>query len=171
MAEKKSHPEQVEGLSQANDSAPVYEVGFHVVPTVREDGVAAVVEKVRKALGDAEIISEKFPEHITLAYQIERSAEGKVEKYQDAYFGCIKFATERAELPAIQAALRSMRDILRFIVISTVREETPSPRRAVFTSSRLEGETIHKPEAPAEKKADVSQEELDKSIDALVSQE
>jgi ribosomal protein S6 len=169
MAEK-SHSEESE-LSQANDTAPVYEVGFHVVPTVQEDGVAAVVERVRKALGNAEIINEKFPERIALAYTIERSVEGKVEKYHDAYFGFIKFATDKEALPGIQAALRADSSILRYIVVSTVREETPSPRRAVFTSSRLEGETIKKPEAPVEKKADVSQEELDKSIDALVAEE
>jgi ribosomal protein S6 len=177
MAEKKSHSEESE-LTQANDQSPrlpdgsqIYEVGFHVVPTVQEDGVAAVVEKVRKALGTAEIITEKFPERMTLAYTIERSVQGKVEKYQDAYFGSIKFAAEKSAMPGFQTALRAMPDVLRFIVIITEREDVSSPRHVVFASSRLEGETIKKPDAPVEKKTDVSQEELDKSIDALVSQE
>ena len=169
MADKKSHSAEAE-LSQAN-TAPVYEVGFHVVPTVPEDGVAAVVEKIRKALGKAEIINEKFPERMTLAYTIERSVQGKVEKYPDAYFGFIKFAIDKEEIPAFQEALRAIPEVLRFMVITTVREEAAIPRRAVYTSSRLEGETIKKPEAPVEKKTDVSEEELDKSIDALVSEE
>ncbi len=51
-----------------------------------------------------------------------------------------------------------------------MREDaTVAPRRAVFTSDRLEGETIKKPAAAPEEKTAVSEEELDKSIDALVS--
>ena len=172
MAEKSqaADPEVGEALSQAKkNSTPVYEVGFHVVPTVPEDGVAAVVEKIRKALGDAEIISEQFPSMMTLAYQVERSVQGKREKYNQSYFGFIKFATDRENLQAFQAALTATPQVLRFLVIETVREDAPAPRRAVFASSRLEGETIKKPEAAPEKSAEVSEEELDKSIDALVN--
>ena len=170
----KSHPE--EGLTQAIDSSAdagervVYEVGFHVVPTIPEDGVAAVVEKVRQALGSAEIINEQFPQKVALAYTVERANVGRREKYNDAYFGFIKFALEREAVPAFEVALRGMRDILRFLLIETVREDiTQAPRRAVFSSDRLEGETIKKPEAEAEKQAEVSDEDLNKSIDALVA--
>jgi len=166
MVTKKSHPE--EGLTQAIDERTVYEVGFHIVPTIPEDGVAAVVEKVRQALGSAEIINEQFPQKIALAYTVERANVGRREKYNDAYFGFIKFATEREAVPALEASLRGMRDILRFLLIETVREDVSS-HRAVFTSDRLEGETIKKPEAEAEKQAEVSEEDLNKSIDALVS--
>ncbi len=161
-----------EVLSQANKSGvPVYELGFHLVPTVQDDGVAAIVEKVRAALGDAEIISEEVPARMTLAYIIERSVQGKREKYSESYFGFIKFAMERSELAAFQTMLRGTSEVLRFLIIETVREDAPAPRRTVFTSTRLEGETIKKPEAVAEKSAEVSQEELDKTIDAIVTQE
>jgi len=161
-----------EALSQANKSEiPVYELGFHLVPTILEDGVAAVVEKVRATLGDAEIISEQFPARIQLAYTIERSVQGKREKYADAYFGSVKFALDREKVQAVQSALRGMREVLRFIVIETVREDVPAPRHTVFASRQLEGETIKKPEVAPEKAAEVSEEELDKSIDALVAKE
>jgi ribosomal protein S6 len=169
MTQKSQAPEV---LSQANKSeTPVYEVGFHIVPTVQEDGVAAVVEKVRAILDGAEIISEQFPARMTLAYTVERSVQGKREKYQDAYFGFMKFALEREAMPAFQVALRAMPEVLRFLVIETVREDAPAPRRVVFTSRQLEGETIKKPEVVAEKSSEVSEEELNKSIDALVSTE
>lgn len=171
---EKSHPEApAEGLSQAKPTTPVYEIGFHVVPTVAEDGVAAVVEKIRAALGSAEIIAEHFPQKMLLTYQVERSVQGKREKYTEAYFGFIKFAlaeaAERSAIPTLQAALTALPEVLRFLIIETVREDAPNPRRAVFTSSRLEGETIKKPEAAPERAAEVSEEELDKSIDALVN--
>jgi ribosomal protein S6 len=160
--------------SQANSSTekrPVYEVGFHVVPTVGDEGVASVVTQIKSALGAAEIISEQVPEKMRLAYTVERSTTGKREKYDDAYFGNIKFALEREAIPSFEDALRANASVLRFLLIETVREEIAvAPRRAVFASDRLEGETISKPtEAPVEK-GEVSEAELDKSIDALVQE-
>src|SRR3990167_4669546 len=96
-----------EAFTQATDassevevaSAPIiYEVGFHLVPTIAEDGVGAAVEKVRKLIGDdAEFISEGYPTKINLAYIIERATQGKREKYSEAWFGWIKFATTRSK--------------------------------------------------------------------------
>ena len=169
MAEK-SQEVPAATLSQAKkDTTPVYELGYHVVPTVPEDGVSGVVEKIRKALGSAEILNEQFPSRLVLAYTVERSVQGKREKYGESHFGFIKFATDRENIPALNKALSAMSEILRFIIVETVREDAPAPRRAIFTSSRLEGETIKKPEVAPEKAAEVSEAELDKSIDALVN--
>lgn len=155
-------------FTQANDTErPVYELGFHVVPTVGEDGVSAVVEKIRAMLGEAEFINESFPRKMTFAYQVERSVSGKREKYTESYFGFIKFAVEREMLPAIQEKLRGTPEVLRYLIIETVREDIVPPRRAVFTSDRLEGKTIEKPIAAKEAPAEVSEEELDKSLEAL----
>ena len=155
-------------------SIPVYEVGFHIVPTVGDEGVSAVVESIRKALGDAEIISEGFPKKIPLAYQVDLPAgrqgadAGKREKYTESYFGHIKFAMQRDGITAFTATMRTMNPILRFLIIETVREDiATAPRRAVFTSDRLEGKILEKPVAEPEKAAEVSDAELDKSIEAL----
>lgn len=159
--------------SQANkaNEKPVYEVGFHIVPTVAEAELGSVLEKIRAALAkaDAEIIKEEFPVKKTLAYVIERAITGKREKYAESYFGFIKFATEKDAVAGFTTALRSMSEVLRFLVIQTVREEAVAPRRAVFSSDRLEGETIKKPTAAPEAIGEVSDEELNKSIDALVN--
>ncbi|MDE1925242.1 MAG: 30S ribosomal protein S6 [Patescibacteria group bacterium] len=171
------HPEaSAEGSTQADNKQPVYEVGFHIVPTVAEAEVGGVVEKIRALLGDlpdgragAEIIKEEYPHKLTLAYAIERSNSGKREKYNEAYFGWIKFATDKSAIPALQRSLTAMREVLRFLVVETVREDMAKPRRAIFTSDRLEGETIQKPVAAPEKSGEVSDEELDKSLEALVT--
>ncbi len=155
-------------FTQANEiERPVYELGFHIVPTVGDDGVSAIVERVRAALGDAELINEGAPRKMTLSYQVERSVSGKREKYTEAYFGFIKFATEREQLPGLQEKLRGIPEVLRYLVIETVREDIAMPRRAVFSSDRLEGKTIEKPVAAKEVPVEVSEEELDKSLEAL----
>lgn len=169
MAEMSQAPE---ASSQANVSdKPVYEVGFHIIPTVAEADLGSVLEKIRAALskGETEIIREEFPAKRTLAYTIERAAAGKREKFTESYFGFIKFATDREYVSALAAALRAMNEVVRFLIIETVREDAVVPRRAVFSSDRLEGETIKKPTAAPEAGGEISEEELNKSIDALVS--
>lgn len=174
MAET-SQPE--EGFTQATkadpsapvkNTTPIYEVGFHIVPTVGEDSLGAIVEKIRKAIGDVEFIAESYPQKMTLAYVIERAAGGKREKYSEAYFGWIKFAAERDGIPALEAKLLATNEVLRSLIIQTVREDIAmAPRRAVFTSDRLEGETIAAPKRAKEEGGPVSDAELDKSIEAL----
>jgi ribosomal protein S6 len=179
MAKKSQVEATAETFTQATDAASaaevskptVYEVGFHLVPTIAEDGVGAAVENVRKLIGsDAEFISEGYPQKMQLAYVVERAAQGKREKYAEAWFGWIKFATTRDRIPALEAALNASREVLRSLIIETVREDIAPPKaRAVFASDRLEGETIKKPKGPEEKPAEVSEAELDKSIDALTA--
>lgn len=168
-----SHPEAfAEGSSQANQgNRPIYEVGFHVVPTADDVEVARTVETIRGYLGahNAEIIMEQFPQKIALAYAIERAVHGRREKYGHAYFGAIKFALNREHIAGLEALLRGSKELIRYLLIETVREEPVVSRRAVFASNRLEGETIKKPASAPEVPGEVSEEELEKSIDALVS--
>ena len=186
LAASSQAPEASADSSAAvKDSTPVYEVGFHIVPTVGEDGVGAVVEAVRKAIAapskenSVEFIAEGYPQKMTLAYVIERATAGKREKYTESYFGWIKFALAatgedgqatptRESIPALEAKLLGMKEVMRSLIIQTVREDIATqPRRAVFASDRLEGETIKKAPRTEEKGGEVSEADLDKSIEAL----
>ena len=172
MADK-SHSADVE-LTQATTASsdathPIYEIGYHLIPTLEEAGVAAAAAALKLKLGDAEIIKEQAPVKIPLAYIIERRGQGPREKYAEAYFGFIKFAIDKEKISALEEYLRATHEVLRHLLIQTVREEpTVAPRRAVFTSNRLEGETLKKPLAEAEKGGEVSEADLDKSIDAII---
>jgi ribosomal protein S6 len=173
MAEMSQAAEASSQAKEYSDEQAVFEVGFHVVATLPEEEVTGVVEKIKAEIqkSGAEIIKETAPQKIALAYTIERPVSGATrEKHQSAYFGAIKFATTREAIPALQAALRSMHEILRFLLVETTREEVLAmPRRAVFASDRLEGKTIEKRPGTQERGGEVSDEELDKSIEALVS--
>ena len=179
----KSHSADAE-LSQANEKnsqpvrhegGPAYELGFHITPIIPDDGVSAVVEKIRTVLtagAESEILAESEPQKMNLAYTIELSNQGKHEKFTESYFGFIKFSTEREAVKAIEEKLRAMKEVIRFLLIEVDRTDPVAPaRRAVFASARLEGETIKKPEAEVtEEKVEVSEEQLNKSIDALVAE-
>jgi ribosomal protein S6 len=156
-------------IAPSGDSRPIYEIGYHLIPILAEDAVAGEVAKIRAMLGDAEIIAGDAPKKMTLSYVIERPGAGRREKYAEAYFGFIKFATDKEHINGIEQKLRAMHEVLRYLLVHTVREEAAGPRRAVFSSDRLEGETLKKPVAAPEAPAEVSEEELDKSIDAIVA--
>jgi ribosomal protein S6 len=175
MAEISQATGEAQASSQANapkDSRPIYEIGFHVVPTVTEaqlsDAMADLRAHIAKAGG--EVVSGGEPTKMTLSYVIERAVAGKREKYTESYFGWVKFVVEeRAGIPELESYLQHNRAVLRYLFIETVREEAAAPRRAVFASNRLEGETIKKPSsAPEVSTGPVSEEDLDKSIEALV---
>ncbi len=157
--------------SLEGDDRVVYEIGFHIVPTISETDL----ENVRKSIHDklielgAEVISEGVPQHMKLAYRIERSISSKREKYLESYFGWLKFIATPETIPVLSKTFQETYNILRFIIVHTTRDSTPIPRRAVFISDRLEGTTIHKPAVESEEKTSISEEELDKSIEALVS--
>jgi ribosomal protein S6 len=174
MAEMSQVEALAETSSQANepkDSRPVYEAGFHVVPTVDDAKAREIADTLRSEILKigGEVISEQAPQKMTLSYVIERAAAGKREKFGESYFGWIKFAIEeRSNLPQLESYLQHNREILRFLLIQSVREEAPVQRRAIFSSNRLEGETIKKPTATPEEGGEVSEEDLDKSIEAIV---
>ncbi len=148
---------------------PIYEIGYHLIPTLTEEAVVKATEALTKTLGNAEIIKNEAPIKIPFAYVIERRGQGKREKYAEGYFGFIKFATDKENIPGIEQYLRATHEVLRHLLIETVREDVVIAPRAVFTSNRLEGETIKKPAAEVEKAGEVSEAELDKSIDAIVA--
>ena len=162
------------GSTQATpkDTKLVYEVGFHLVPALSEGDAAALAGKIRAAIEKmgAAIFASEEPKRFKLAYRIERSEGGKRGKYTESWFGWMKFDGEeelRAEMPELKKQLTGQADILRYLLIETVRE-TAAPARAVFTSDRLSGSTIQAPKRSEEKGGEVSEAELEKGIESLI---
>jgi len=166
-----SQAAESEAFTQANNGEQAaYEVGFHVVPTVAETDVPAVTARLRSHLegAGATIVSEEAPKKIKFAYRIERAVTGKREKFTEGYFGSIKFEALRNIVPALEAMLRADTDILRSLIIPAGEEQEAKAPRAVYSSDRLQGETIQRPVVVAEPRGEMSEEDLDKSIEALV---
>lgn len=163
--------EQSSFTQAISDEKAIVEAGFHVVPTVPEAEVGTVVERVRSIIEKAggSIISSEMPKRIPFAYRIERSVAGRREKYTEGYFGWMKFEADTGAAKQIEEALHDVSEILRSLIIRTTRETPVFTPRVVFSSDRLEGRTIAKPVAAPEKKAEVSEAELDKSIESLVA--
>lgn len=143
----------------------VYEVGYIIVPTVAPDHVAKEVDALKAILSKnkAEVISEEFPKMRTLAYQMLKVVGAQRSKFDTGYFGWVKFsATEEAVLE-IKKAIDLSEKVLRHLLITTVAENTlyGAKHAPVEKAPALSTDKV-------EEKAEVSQEDLDKSIDKLV---
>lgn len=114
-----------------DDERAHYELAFHVLPTVVEGEVPAIMDAIKKIVTDAggELTDEEAPERFDLAYEIVKHLEGKNRAFKSAYFGWIRFKVAAGTVPAIGHALELRTDILRHMLIRLSREEEQHPFR------------------------------------------
>jgi ribosomal protein S6 len=158
--------------TEAEAERKIYEIGFHIVPSVPEDKLGAEVSSLKEILGKngASIISEEAPKMRVLAYEMQKEIAGRRQKFSAAYFGWIKFESSPEGALAIDSAFKKNPLVLRYLIIKTVRENTmivpkiPSYRKAEAPKMKERKET----EPP--EKVKVSELELDKAIDAAIGE-
>lgn len=153
----------------------IYEIGYHIVPLIDESEILVHASKIRSLIEEKEgiIISEDMPKLINLAYEISKSINTKKQKFNKAYFGSIKFEADPSQVMDLKNKIENLSDILRFLIIKTVRENTiHAPKIPMFKKeNKEEGIKNHKDVSTQTKpieKVEISEEEMDKSIDELV---
>ena len=151
----------------------IYEVGYHIVPAVSEENLSNEIEAIKNFLikEGVKIISEEFPRMFQLAYSIRKNMDDGKRDFDTAYFGWIKFDATEAPVTKIKKFFDENKNILRFLLIKTVRENTlyfPKGSDAVSTIGELK--EAKKDEREKEIKSPISQEELDKTIDKLIAE-
>ncbi len=153
-----------------DDRLTVYEIGYLIASSVAEEKVPAEADAVRKIVSDsgAEIIAEEAPHKEDLAYEMRvKSVSGTYQKFDDAYFGWVKFEVGSSKVEAIKKSVELLPSILRMLLITTVRENT-------YLGKRIPG-LVAKAAAPvAEEKKEIvapaTIEDMDKSIDDMVKE-
>lgn len=172
---------------QGDERLQVYEVGYQIVPIVSADTLPAEVNAIRSLIASngGVLISEEMPKLRDLAYELSRPVAGKHERFETAYFGWMKFESSPSAIAAIQDGIEKNSNVLRYLLIKTVRENT------LFTKplAREEGETSEaapadeskevkkdaekvekaKVEKKTAKKAAASSADIDKSIDEMIA--
>jgi len=146
----------------------VYELGFHIVPTIAEEKVANVFGDIKSLLEKkgAIFISEEYPKMRPLAYTMFQNEAGKNEKFNFAYFGWVKYELPKEATEEVKEKLEKNKNILRFLVIKTVRENTLYGHKL----SKKENDKIETPVdgVISEEVVMASDEEIDKTIEELV---
>lgn len=162
-----------EETKELQTETQVYELGYHILPTVVADDLEAEVAKLRSAIEKrgGSFITEGTPEMMNLAYPMFINNGGKNTRYERAYFGWIKFEMASSEAIALRDEdLKMNKELLRFLLIKTTREETRAKLqteqntvlREVKTTGTLESKHV------VEEGGEVSEEEIAKSIDEMV---
>ncbi len=154
----------------------IYEIGYHVVPTVAEESIASIVDTIRGQIESMQgaIISEDSPKSLDLAYSMDHIVSNKKTIFDRAYFGWIKFEGNPENVIKIKDLLEKNENILRFLIIKTVKESTLSKKPGVKTKQvtnvkNVKNVTKDTKDTIAEKKEVVSEEEVDKAIEELVA--
>ena len=150
------------------DKATVYEVAFHIVPTVSPEKLPAEFDAVKAILGKvgATIISEEAPNMRELAYTMVKVVGPVRHKFDTAYFGWVKFEAAPEAVSEINKAMDASDKIIRHLVVKTVRENTLYGEKFA-EEERKKAEEQQKEKEAAAKPA--SQEDTDKAIDKLVA--
>ncbi len=140
----------------------VYELGYHLIPTLAEEEVPQYVNKIKDALDSygAVVISEESPKKMDLAYTMYPSVSNKKQKYTKGYFGWIKFEVDAESADKFKKDIEGMDEVFRSLLIVTVRENTMAPKK-LFSAPKKR--TSRHGE---EEKMDVAV--VDKEIDALI---
>lgn len=150
----------------------VYEVGYHIVPSVAVENLPKEVEVLKNFLiGEGALIaSEEFPKMIDLAYAMDKKIDGAKQRFDYSYFGWIKFEADSKSLGKIKKFLDDNGNVLRFLLIKTVRENTLFSAKAPVIAIKEEAKSSKGDSIGKEIKSPISEEELDKTIDKLIAE-
>ena len=159
-----------DSLDVEDSELRIYELGYHIIPSIAEEAIPAEVSFVRTALeeNDGTVISDSAPSQITLAYTMSRTENGKKEKFDTAHFGSIKFEMVPQQVLALKEKLDTNKNILRYIIFKTVKENTRSEIRIPIVKDEKKPAPVAKPIRKPEVRVPISEEELDRTIEKLV---
>lgn len=152
----------------------IYEIGYHIIPTVPEDGLEKVVNAIRTVIEKAggSFIAEGAPALMKLAYDMDAREGDRRVTHDRAYFGWLKFEAAPEVAALVDEALRTDQDILRYIVFKTVREDTRARVKMQVREVRRAESAAAAPRSPRteEVSAPVSEADLDKALKDLTEE-
>ena len=158
----------------SDEDARVYEIGFHLVPSLSEDEVEKEVTSIKEVIEMAggSFIAEGYPNMRALEYTIEVADAIPKTRYDHAQFGWIKFEGDPSLPDELYSQLSTDANIIRMLVIKTVRENTLyGPKLRQQKKEEEEREQAEDPGEDTDKgsdSSDASDEDIDKSIEELV---
>ncbi len=155
-----------EGAARSN----VYEIGYHLLPTLSEEEVTARVADIMDLLKkeNAAFVGDRFPAKISLAYAIAKRVNGKLTNFDSAYFGWVAFEVPREAAARLKIALDADPSILRSLIVVTDRDAV-----AAAMSGAVAGPSgsIDKPKREAEVGGEMSEVALDQALETIVTED
>ncbi|OHA92372.1 MAG: hypothetical protein A3J09_02800 [Candidatus Zambryskibacteria bacterium RIFCSPLOWO2_02_FULL_51_21] len=106
----------------------VYELGYLILPSIPEDGLSGVVEKIKGIIGKGggQELDSESPVRQDLAYTMGKTIGASRYVVNDAYIGWVKFEAEPDATAAIKEGVEKVDEVLRLLIIK-------APRKTSFT--------------------------------------
>jgi len=153
---------------EIDTNSRVYELGYLLVPTIIEENLPMVYGNLKElvsSLGGVHV-SDDMPKMINLAYAMTKVISNVLNKFKTAYFGWIKFTMDSDKVLELKKKLDLDPNLIRFLILKTVKENTIAAKRFVRSESRRR--PITRKNDSSEPAVPINKEEIDKEIDALI---
>lgn len=160
---------KVEKEEQFEGELKIYELGYLLIPTLGEEDAPAVYGNIKEtisALG-GQFIMDEMPKMIPLAYTMDKIIQNVRHKFDNAYFGWVKFEMGGDKVEVLKKKLDLDTNTLRFLITKTVRENTIAGKRF---SERGLGKKKVGIRKEGEEVVEINKEEIDKEIDAMIEE-
>lgn len=151
----------------------VYEIGYMLVSSIPEEKVASEVATLKEILSKkgADFIGEEAPELRTLAYTMVKKIGPTNHRFDKGYFGWFKFELPAKEIEGIKKAFEENPNMLRMLLITTIRENTYLGKKSPVPMSEVPTDVpVETGVELAGEPVVASVEDMDKSIDAMVKE-
>ena len=159
-----------ENLMDEGVDPRVYELGYLLAPTISGEEVPALYGNLKElvaSFGGAPITDE-MPRMTALAYSMDKVVSNIRNKFNNAYFGWMKFSMTPEKVLELKKKLDLSPDLIRFLILKTVKENTIAARRFVGRdATHRKIPSMHT--EIVEEATPINKEEIDKEIDAMLA--
>ncbi|MFZ2593166.1 MAG: hypothetical protein WAX38_00130 [Minisyncoccia bacterium] len=170
MTDEKNLPSSE--VDMTSDERRVYELGYLLVSTLSEGERETELASLRRVIESkgGTFISDGSPEEITLAYTMYTRDREKNMPHERAFFGWLKFEVSPEGAQSLyKEVIPGMKSILRSVLFKTVKEDTRASVMPATLKDVKRSDTIGHSHVEESKK-DVSEAELDKTVDSIVAE-
>ncbi|MFA7285779.1 MAG: 30S ribosomal protein S6 [Candidatus Paceibacterota bacterium] len=163
--------EKEKNLEEVELNTKIYEVGYLLAPTLSEEEVPTIVGNLKELVSSlkGEFISEEMPKMIPLAYTMLKVVQNVRSKFDDAYFGWVKFEMDSVGILELKKKLDLDPNIIRFLILKTVRENTLAQKRFPTKEGGIKRKTFTAKKEGEEEVAPIDEKEIDEEIEKMVS--
>jgi ribosomal protein S6 len=159
-------------MGEKDIDSRIYEIGYLLVPTISEEELPATYGNLKELVASSggSIVSDEMPKMIGLAYSMFKTLQNINNKFDSAYFGWVKFSMNPGKTLDLKKKLELDPNIIRFLMIKTVKENTIASKRFVHRDMIRRKIPMMKKEGEMEETSlPINKEEVDKEIDAMVA--
>lgn len=119
-------------INETTVDSRIYEISFIFDNKLDESAALEKGNAIKQSIATlgGSFISEEAPYMRELAYEMIRVVNNVNVRFNEGYFGWIKFELEPAKVKELEKAIKLDEEVVRYLVVTTVRENTVYTKRA-----------------------------------------